>query len=595
MEQDRDRAGVRQDAGDVRRRGERPDADRPVRGLLERALEAREVDAPVGVLADRDDIGDRLAPRQLVAVVLVRPDEHERTLVERDVRAQRVSVVEVVGDAQVEDVDELVDRGGHPRPAEDDGVLVGATDGVADDAPRLLAEAAGLEPGPGRLRVRVRVERQHRVAQVVLDEGQRAAGCRVVRVRHAPDAERPGDRLVVADDRRADELDEIGRVRSPRHRSRSRGRRAGDRAGDHRPGTLTAMRIATWNVNSLKARQEAVERWLERAAPDILLMQETKLTDDDAPVMAFAMAGYQLVHHGEGRWNGVAIAARNGLTVGDVVTNFGDGPVRDSGPGAAAGDDAAEDFDPFDEARMVAATVDGLRVVSLYAPNGRVVDSPFYTGKLAWFERLARWIGDELASGAGGTDGALVLGGDLNVAPTDQDVWDAERGPRRHACLRAGAGRVPGPARPRPHRRLPRPPRRAGPLHVVGLPRRHVPQELRDADRPPAGLAAGRGAGRRCRDRPGGAEGTAGPIGSCAAVDGPRRAWAPVRSRLGRRACADRLADPLILRRRGPRRLGDRVARDPADDAVGRPDLEEPLVRVDELDLVATVQSTEFA
>ena len=98
------------------------------------------------------------------------------------------------------------------------------------------------------------------------------------------------------------------------------------------------MRIATWNVNSLKARQEAVEKWLERAEPDILLMQETKLTDADAPVMAFAMAGYQLVHHGEGRWNGVAIAARNGLAISDVVTNFGDGPVRDSGPGGAGGE-----------------------------------------------------------------------------------------------------------------------------------------------------------------------------------------------------------------------------------------------------------------
>jgi exodeoxyribonuclease III len=186
------------------------------------------------------------------------------------------------------------------------------------------------------------------------------------------------------------------------------------------------MRIATWNVNSLKARQEAVDRWLERAAPDILLMQETKLTDDDAPVMSFAMAGYQLVHHGEGRWNGVAIAARNGLTVSDVVTNFGDGPVRDSGPGAPASDAGEDDFDPFDEARMVAATVDGVRVVSLYAPNGRVVDSAFYTGKLAWFDRLARWIRDELAGsgGAGGVDASLILGGDLNVAPTDADVWD---------------------------------------------------------------------------------------------------------------------------------------------------------------------------
>ncbi len=184
------------------------------------------------------------------------------------------------------------------------------------------------------------------------------------------------------------------------------------------------MRIATWNVNSLKARQEAVERWLERAAPDILLIQETKLTDGDAPVMAFAMAGYQLIHHGEGRWNGVAIAARDGLAIADVVTNFGDGPVRDSGPGGAGATVASEDdFDPFDEARMVAATVEGLRVVSLYAPNGRVVGSPFYTGKLAWFERLARWLRDSGAETA--TRDALVLGGDLNVAPTDADVWDA--------------------------------------------------------------------------------------------------------------------------------------------------------------------------
>ncbi|HEV8402530.1 MAG TPA: exodeoxyribonuclease III [Candidatus Limnocylindrales bacterium] len=181
------------------------------------------------------------------------------------------------------------------------------------------------------------------------------------------------------------------------------------------------MRIATWNVNSLKARQDAVEAWLTRAAPDILLMQETKLTDADAPVMSFGMAGYQLVHHGEGRWNGVAIAARNGLDVSDVVTNFGDGPVRDSGPGGAGAAVASEDdFDPFDEARMVAATVAGLRVVSLYAPNGRIVDSPFYAGKLAWFERLARWIRDTTSP-----DDAVVLGGDLNVAPTDADVWDA--------------------------------------------------------------------------------------------------------------------------------------------------------------------------
>ena len=179
------------------------------------------------------------------------------------------------------------------------------------------------------------------------------------------------------------------------------------------------MRIATWNVNSLKARQEAVDNWLERAAPDILLMQETKLGDADAPVMAFGMAGYQLVHHGEGRWNGVAIAARNGLAIGDIVTNFGDGPVRDSGPGGTAGSE--DDFDPFDEARVLAATVEGLRIVTVYAPNGRVVGSPFYQGKLAWFERLGRFIDEERAAGRGEQ---LLVGGDFNVAPADIDVWD---------------------------------------------------------------------------------------------------------------------------------------------------------------------------
>jgi exodeoxyribonuclease-3 len=148
-------------------------------------------------------------------------------------------------------------------------------------------------------------------------------------------------------------------------------------------------------------------------------MQETKLGDGDAPVMAFGMLGYQLVHHGEGRWNGVAIAARDGLPVSEVVTNFGDGPVRDSGPGGTAGSE--DDFDPLDEARMVAATVDGLRIVCVYAPNGRVVGSPFYAGKLQWFDRLGRWLDEEIAAGRGET---LVVGGDYNVAPDDIDVWD---------------------------------------------------------------------------------------------------------------------------------------------------------------------------
>jgi len=131
------------------------------------------------------------------------------------------------------------------------------------------------------------------------------------------------------------------------------------------------------------------------------------------------MAGYQLAHHGEGRWNGVAIAARNGLEIGDVVTNFGDGPVRDSGPGGTAGSE--DDFDPFDEARVLAATVEGLRIVTVYAPNGRVVGSPFYEGKLKWFERLGRYLDEEREAGRGDQ---LLVGGDFNVAPTDKDVWD---------------------------------------------------------------------------------------------------------------------------------------------------------------------------
>lgn len=159
--------------------------------------------------------------------------------------------------------------------------------------------------------------------------------------------------------------------------------------------------------------------WLDRAQPDVLLMQETKLADEAAPVMPLRMRGYELVHHGEGRWNGVAIASRLPVDPASVVTNFGDGPVRNSAAGVAAGV-AEEDFDPFDEARMVGATIDGIRFISLYAPNGRLVGSAFYTGKLAWFARLRRWL-DEACSPAD----ALVVGGDLNVAPADIDVWDA--------------------------------------------------------------------------------------------------------------------------------------------------------------------------
>jgi len=169
------------------------------------------------------------------------------------------------------------------------------------------------------------------------------------------------------------------------------------------------MRIATWNVNSLRARLEKVRWWLERAQPDVLMMQETKLVDSDAPVEAFREAGYALAHHGQGRWNGVAIASRCGIE--GVVANFGR-PLSDMVAGE--GDDQ-----PLAEARMIAATCGGVRVVCVYAPNGRSVGSPFYAAKLAWFDRLGRWLGESADPGE-----ALVLGGDLNVAPEDADVWD---------------------------------------------------------------------------------------------------------------------------------------------------------------------------
>ena len=179
------------------------------------------------------------------------------------------------------------------------------------------------------------------------------------------------------------------------------------------------MRIATWNVNSLKARMERVEGWLAEKAPDVLLMQETKLADEAAPDMPFRMAGYELLHHGEGRWNGVAIASRVGI--GGIVTNFGDGPVRRSpGPVPAAEALEAEASETSaDEARMVSAMCGGVRVVSIYAPNGRALDTPFYRAKLAWFDRLARWLRETQDP-----EQRLVIGGDFNVAPEDKDVYD---------------------------------------------------------------------------------------------------------------------------------------------------------------------------
>ena len=217
------------------------------------------------------------------------------------------------------------------------------------------------------------------------------------------------------------------------------------------------MRIATWNVNSLKARQDAVEKWLKRAEPDVLLMQETKLADQDAPVMAFAMAGYELIHHGEGRWNGVAIAVRHGMSASRTwsrtsATGRSATPAR----AATASDTSEEDFDPLDEARMVAVTVDGIRIVSLYAPNGRVVGSPFYTGKLAWYRPAGSWLRDELAdpgddrwsSAATSTSPRpMPTSGIPSAAHGGTHVSRARSARRSERLLEVGpGGRVPAPA-----------------------------------------------------------------------------------------------------------------------------------------------------
>jgi exodeoxyribonuclease-3 len=172
------------------------------------------------------------------------------------------------------------------------------------------------------------------------------------------------------------------------------------------------MRIATWNVNSLRARLEKVRWWVERTAPDVLLLQETKLADADVPRAFFEESGYEIAHHGEGRWNGVAIASKRGLS--EVVVNFGD-PLR-----APATADVGDD-EPLAEARFISARCDGVRVVCLYAPNGRTVGSRFYDAKLAWYARLTRWLESTCSPYE-----PLVLGGDFNIAPEDRDVWDAK-------------------------------------------------------------------------------------------------------------------------------------------------------------------------
>ena len=166
------------------------------------------------------------------------------------------------------------------------------------------------------------------------------------------------------------------------------------------------VRIATWNVNSLKARLPRVEDWLGYADCDVLVLQETKFGDNAFPAMVFHGLGYESVHFGQGQWNGVAILSRVGLD--DVQRGFAS-PVGDVDEYTAT---------ILGEARVLTATCAGLRVTSVYVPNGRSLDDPHYQAKLIWLDRLCTEHRAEAAAGR-----PSVIMGDFNIAPDDRDVW----------------------------------------------------------------------------------------------------------------------------------------------------------------------------
>jgi exodeoxyribonuclease-3 len=163
------------------------------------------------------------------------------------------------------------------------------------------------------------------------------------------------------------------------------------------------VRIATWNVNSITARLPRVLEWLERAQPDVVALQELKCSTDAFPHLPIQALGYEAVAHGTGRWNGVALLSRVGLS--DVTLDLTGQPP----------------YDGATEPRAVGATCAGVRVWSVYVPNGREPGHDHYAYKLAWLDALGATVSAELA---GQPDQPLAVIGDFNVAPTDADVWD---------------------------------------------------------------------------------------------------------------------------------------------------------------------------
>jgi exodeoxyribonuclease III len=165
------------------------------------------------------------------------------------------------------------------------------------------------------------------------------------------------------------------------------------------------VRLATWNVNSIRSRADRVVAWLQRSDVDVLALQETKCRDDQFPESRFTDLGYQVAHVGYSQWNGVALLSRVGID--DVEVGF---------PGQPGWGE-----DPAAEARALGATCGGVRVWSLYVPNGRTLTDPHYEYKLRWLEALrttaSGWLAEDAAA-------QVALVGDWNIAPQDDDVWD---------------------------------------------------------------------------------------------------------------------------------------------------------------------------
>jgi exodeoxyribonuclease-3 len=169
------------------------------------------------------------------------------------------------------------------------------------------------------------------------------------------------------------------------------------------------VRIATWNVNSIRSRADRVAAWLERSDVDVVALQETKCRDDQFPMMVFDAIGYEVAHVGHSQWNGVAILSRVGIS--DVEIGF---------PGMPSWA-AKEGLDPAPEARALGATCGGVRIWSLYVPNGRTLADPHLQYKLDWLTALRTTAADWLTKEP---EAPIALVGDWNIAPENDDVWD---------------------------------------------------------------------------------------------------------------------------------------------------------------------------